>query len=595
MTERKIMRSEYGIMTRRNKKTSGGTVKKNRRPVVNLLRAGGAGAALLFCLAASGTAVYAKPADAQITASGIEESGVTVRAIQIVRGIYASDGQLTGYQLADSANMYLKKLEAPTANELGKIAGYCRKNPAIGVAMEPGTESGTYTADVEPGEYLILVTGSGDTIYNPAVASVNVEKADAGEGKPGSVNFTGFFREGGEDVYLKSTKPGLKKSIVVGGEKKKGITASAGTTLSFLLEGILIPSYSPAYEEPTFVIRDVCEDGRFEALQDLTVRVGGAGSGAGDGEIVGPESGAYELKWTDYNNGFEIRFAEDYMKTHGGEAVEITYNTVLAEYADCNFAENLNLAEVEYSDDPDDADSVRTISAGNYVYTFGLDALLDSDAETGTGRMQTYELNKVTEALSETGENKEYEPAENEKENYTTQRSGKALAGAGFSLYTDESMTKKAGYAESDENGHMTFTGLNAGTYYLKETRTPKRYAATDREYEAAITAVMDEESGLLKSYKVSLSERVRSGDGTVTLRPVGDAAYTCVSEVLSDGTVKKTGYTETTHPAEIVNTQLITLPSTGGRGVYGFVLAAAAMGGGLILWKTVSDRKEKG
>lgn len=53
----------------------------------------------------------------------------------------------------------------------------------------------------------------------------------------------------------------------------------------------------------------------------------------------------------------------------------------------------------------------------------------------------------------------------------------KRLAGAKFTVYTDEAMTKILEESvESDENGRTVFRNLKAGTYYIKETKAPSYY-----------------------------------------------------------------------------------------------------------------------
>lgn len=156
-----------------------------------------------------------------ITAVNVKESGVSVTAYQLVDGTYSKEGKLTGYVLTDGTNMKLADPQNPTAGEITAIADYIEANPGQvqGQIMTlQNAETGTYTLQTEPGEYLILVTGSGSVVYNPAVVSVNVTDADRMSLENGSVDYLGWFRTG-DTAYLKSSTTGLKKSVLSGGRK----------------------------------------------------------------------------------------------------------------------------------------------------------------------------------------------------------------------------------------------------------------------------------------------------------------------------------------------------------------------------------------
>lgn len=64
----------------------------------------------------------------------------------------------------------------------------------------------------------------------------------------------------------------------------------------------------------------------------------------------------------------------------------------------------------------------------------------------------------------------------------------KGLPGAIFTLYSDEDCTVVVDTATSDNDGYATFTGLDTGTYYLKETAAPEGYVKSDKALEVTIT-----------------------------------------------------------------------------------------------------------
>lgn len=69
----------------------------------------------------------------------------------------------------------------------------------------------------------------------------------------------------------------------------------------------------------------------------------------------------------------------------------------------------------------------------------------------------------------------------------TDNETGATLAGAEFSLYNDTNQELQSGLT-TDENGELTITDLDLGTYTLKETKAPTGYKLSDKTWEFAIT-----------------------------------------------------------------------------------------------------------
>lgn len=66
------------------------------------------------------------------------------------------------------------------------------------------------------------------------------------------------------------------------------------------------------------------------------------------------------------------------------------------------------------------------------------------------------------------------------------------LAGAEFTVYTDEECTQKVAPGttfSSDANGEINISTLNPGTYYLKETTAPAQYKLSDTVYKLTVNA----------------------------------------------------------------------------------------------------------
>ena len=91
-----------------------------------------------------------------------------------------------------------------------------------------------------------------------------------------------------------------------------------------------------------------------------------------------------------------------------------------------------------------------------------------------------------------------------------------------------------------------------------------------------------------MERYTVTTKEMLADGSES----EAGSAVYTSVPSVQEDGSVTNT-VTRTETPAEILNVPLAKLPTAGGAGTFGFVLAAAGMSGGMIIWK-LTERKRR-
>ncbi|WMJ85203.1 SpaA isopeptide-forming pilin-related protein [Oscillospiraceae bacterium LTW-04] len=61
------------------------------------------------------------------------------------------------------------------------------------------------------------------------------------------------------------------------------------------------------------------------------------------------------------------------------------------------------------------------------------------------------------------------------------------LSGARFALYRDDKVTR-IGEKDTDQNGICTFTGLAAGTYYIKEVQAPSGYALSSEWFSVKVT-----------------------------------------------------------------------------------------------------------
>ena len=550
---------------------------------------------IMMVLAMSAT-VYADPVTppsasvkGTVKVLNVEEDA-TVIYYQIVDGVYNENG-LTGYKVVDDYE--IANIEKPTSEEITAAAQTAITKDPSGT-MIWNDEKNAFTAAVEAGSYLVLVKGTGDTLYNPMVVSVDYTNAnDASSIDPGSVDAKTTFAYGNVS-YAKSTTPTLEKGILKDGTVVKGDTVNAkggdsveaGDEITFQVK-TKVPSYTTStttstaqeggaatttnttvYNPCIFKISDTLDD-TFNTITDLAVK-----DGTDTALTVGTD---YTISGGNGQKTFTVTLTEDYIKAHGNGDVVITYKTTLNdEKAAWNYDENKNTATIEYSNDPTDGSKTRTITDTTYHYTFGIDALVNAEeSEYGEehDRTETHELNKVTDEEGNTVYEETNSVTYTDKTT-TTQKSQKALGGATFTLYSDPACTQALSTAQSDSNGHISFTGLDEGTYYMKETAAPSGYTINDTIYKIVIEATLNSE-GIMTSYTVTTTKKVGEN-----WEAAGSAEYSCAAPEVNQttGEVTYTEISKTITPVSIVDTPNPALPSTGGMGVYLFTIIGVAV-----------------
>ena len=194
-----------------------------------------------------------------------------------------------------------------------------------------------------------------------------------------------------------------------------------------------------------------------------------------------------------------------------GATITFTYTAHLNEKATVNTTsgptDNKNSVQLQYSNNPRPGDYWGTTPKSE-VYVF------------------TYQLNNTKHQNTE---------------------DGPVLQGAGFRLYSDKTCTQevklykegafyypikdatdKAQYAVemfSDEHGQFNVRGLDAGTYYLKETKTPDDYSVCP-DKEIVISATHDVNHVELDSSKLSTTI-INKKAGGITLPSTGGIGTT--------------------------------------------------------------------
>lgn len=455
------------------------------------------------------------------------EAAAEVTAYQVVKGTYTSAG-LAGYE-AVRAGTIANPLE-PTSDEITALAASDLEG-LTAVAMTAGTPDknglASFTANLNAGYWMVLVRGTVEEVYNPML--IGVSYSVDGMISP-EVDANSNWTLVTKDAYAKSTKPSINKEIV-GGEKDVAI----GDTVNFKIT-TAIPSYSKEYSDVEVSITDILSKGLTLDQNSFKINL--------------PVTAYVFNSQADM---FLIGIDPNYALANGGKEIIIEYSATLNSQAGLNFDANTNTATLEYTNNP--GGDTKTTESRTYTYTFAIDSKLNG-AATDKWNVITKEIIKgeIVKKTVEGGTEDVFE----------------ALAGATFTLTNNTS--KKVYTATSDANGYLAFTGLDAGSYILKETAAPSGYSVNNAEIPVVIAATYNTD-GTLKSYSINIDGKATS---TYEATYKGTGTSTTITNI-----VQGSGNAST----NITNVKISELPSTGGIGTTIFtiggcliMIAAAAM-----------------
>ena len=477
-------------------------------------------------------------------------TALTTDEIKYMLGIDLAEGQTGGISAAMG----------------GKIGNMAKSATAKYSNVAADTDGKAEVATgVVPGLYVIIVTPTdADTVYNPVFVGADYAENTS---NTWAINMAKTYSD---QAMAKKDKVPLNKTAATTEatyEDNKPETVAVGDEITFTVT-TTIPQFAANYTNPVFKVTDVLDTG-------LTFKTGSL--------TIAPEIAAtnYTLTETDGGVGYVLDFKADYLKTLTAPVdITITYKATVNSAATYNVNEFDNTVTVNFSNNPSDTQGHGVLRDRTKHYTFSIDATLLGNPSYTASEVVKVGLDADGKELTET---------------VTLSSDGEigALQGAEFKLYTDAACNTP--YSDttytSDQNGHITIKGLDAGTYYLKETNAPAGYIKQQDAAKVEIIAEIVEKEytetvdGIDVTYKVNeLKSYEIKIDGAQTAHASLTNSATGITTLTWDEFVGKFGLIGATEDpkaayGKIKNTKGTELPSTGGIGTTIFYIV-----GGILL-----------
>lgn len=463
--------------------------------------------------------------------------------------------------------------------------------------------TGDFTATLNKrGSYVVTAysdneaTGeNGITVYKPMVVSRAVA-VDETDGKlyenAGTVDNVATAKSSNTafDKVIKTkadskdgTAAGGNKNVEQGENSNKGDTLKPGDETTFQIT-FTAPAYSEdyfvtqgAYTGPTVKVSDSLDKLTLTSTADKFVV-------KKDGDDL--DSTKYDLVIDSSKKAFTLTITDkDTLKAGGDYVVE--YNAVLDADANTGFIANTNTAKYEYTRKPGVDNDGKPFNNDEeektFHYTFDIDGSINGGEE---GR----EIIKVG-IDNYTGD------IVTSEKNWETGQS--PLAGATFVLLNSDEEVVCA--AVSDKNGLLKasdtkvkykgtdytangLTKLDAGEYDLVEVTAPDPYRPYENPIHVSIKAKLyeadDEANGIKKGMLEWYSVEVNGEDTNEYTFNAGNKKWDTVYKYTDKdrNPVECKSQAEFSAATNIVNTQISTLPSTGGMGTVLFTVGGIAI-----------------
>ena len=242
-----------------------------------------------------------------------------------------------------------------------------------------------------------------------------------------------------------------------------------------------------------------------------------------------------------------------------GQEIKVTYTATLNKDAVTGFDPNTNKATVEYSNKPGTNEKGESEPSIVDVHTFDFTIFkyyLKDETQTALANAE-FELYKANTAGNAADTDAKINIVDEGKGVYRQATADEAKV-TGFT----------SAKIVSDDDGKVLVKGLEAGTYYLRETKAPEGYNKLLSDIKVEIKANYDPKTGKLTSYSVDYTYNGKTTNG---------AAITNKTDSPEVAVENKTG---------------AQLPSTGSKGALMVTLAGIVLFGALTASKAFGKKK---
>lgn len=455
---------------------------------------------------------------------------------------------LSGEALSEAAYNYVKTQVGPNGSKgvtfAKDIMGWILNNATAVAATHKTattTDGTTVISNLAYGYYVVYPLGATDTSAAPGTGQDYTSVASL-------VSVTGDDAT----VNMKSNYPTVVKKV----NDKNADDVNIGDTVTYTLTS-KVPDMT-GYTSYVFNFKDTLSAGlTFKEITSVKV---------GDTTITKVEAGqeandTYTLTQAGQNITITMNNFLASNKDKAGQEIKVTYTATLNKNAVTGFDANKNSATIEYSNKPGTTDKGESEPSIVDVHTFNFTIFkyyLKGADKTGLEKAE-FELYKA---------NSEGTVADEQaKVNIVDEGTGVYRQATPEEVAATNPKFESAKIV-SDADGKVLVKGLDAGTYYLRETKAPDGYNKLLSDIKVEIKPVYDNSTGKLKSYTVDYTYNGKTTNGT---------AITDKDNSPEVAVENKTG---------------AQLPSTGSKGALMVTLAGIVLFGALTASKAFGKKK---